>query len=401
VLNEKMTNYNYKYLIIGGGMAAASATFGIRELDKDGTIGLISKEEYPPYARPPLSKALWKGEESLEDIDLETEELGIKMHLGRTVIKIDAINNKVYDNEDNEYSYLKLLIATGGTPKKLPGVDEPGIIYYRTLSDYKKLKEEVDKNNTFGVIGGGFIGSEIAAAIKIYKPKAEVTMIFMEDGIGKQVFPKRLSNFVNEYYEEKGVKVYPGEMVSYLKKEGDLFLVKTKSGKEFKFDTLVAGLGIKPDLELAKEADLTIKDGIVVDRYLKTENIDIFAAGDVVYYHNDILKEDLRVEHEDNAWSMGEIAGKNMTGDELVYDHLPYFYSDLFDYGYEAVGEINSNLDMVEDWKEPYEEGVIYYLQKGKVKGVLLWNVWEKVEAATKLIKEQGPFTKEDLKGRI
>lgn len=396
-----MTHYNYKYLIIGGGMAAASASFAIREQDKEGSIGLISNEEYPPYARPPLSKALWKGERTLEDIDLETEELGIEMHLGRTATKIDAKTNKVYDDQDNEYSYAKLLITTGGTPRKLPGIDLPGIIYYRTLSDYKKLKEEVDKNNTFGVIGGGFIGSEIAAAIKMYKPSAEVTMIFLEDGIGARLFPSSLSKFLNEYYENEGVKVQTGEMVSDITKKDDTLIVKTKNGKEFKFDTIVAGLGITPNLELAERANLKTEDGIIVDQYLITRNKHIFAAGDVAYYHDDNLKEDLRVEHEDTAWMMGEYAGKNMTGEELEYDVLPYFYSDLFDYGYEAVGKINSNMEIVEDWKKPFEEGVLYYLEGGKVKGVLLWNVWEKVEDAKKLIVESGSFTKTDLEGRI
>jgi len=396
-----MTNYNYKYLIIGGGMAAASAIHGLRDRDKEGTIGLISKERFPPYARPPLSKALWKGEESIEDIDLDTEELGIEMHLERTAIEIDGENNKVYDDADNEYSYTKLLIATGGTPKKLPAVNETDIIYFRTLSDYKKLKDEVDKKKTFGVIGGGFIGSEIAAAIKIYNPSAEVTMIFLEDGIGQNLFPSSLSKFLNEYYQKKGVKVFPGESVSNVIKEGDSFLLKTKSGKEFKFDTIVAGLGIKPNIELAEKAGLKIDNGIVVDRYLITQNIDIFAAGDIVYYHSDILEEDLRVEHEDNAWMMGEIAGKNMAGDGLIYNQLPYFYSDLFDHGYEAVGKINSNLEIVEDWKKPYEEGVIYYLEEGKVKGVLLWNVWEKVEDAKDLIAKKGSFTEADLIGKI
>ncbi|TFG02240.1 MAG: NAD(P)/FAD-dependent oxidoreductase [Promethearchaeota archaeon] len=397
-----MSKFKYKFLIIGGGMAAASAAQSLREKDKEGSIGLISREKYPPYARPPLSKALWKGERTLEDIDLGTGELDIKMHLGRTATKIDVNNNKVYDDKDNEYSYLKLLLATGGTPKKIPGVDVPGIIYYRTKTDYEKLKEKVDKNKSFGVIGGGFIGSEIAAAIKMYKPSAEVTMIFLEEGIGEQLFPKKLSHFLNKYYNEKGVKVHPEEVVTNITKEGESFVVKTKSGNEFKFDSVVAGLGIKPNIELAKDANLKIEDnGVVVSRYLYTQNMDIFAAGDIAYYHNDILAEDLRVEHEDVAWTMGETAGKNMAGDGLVYDVLPYFYSDLFDYGYEAVGKINSNMDILEDWKEPYEEGVIYYLEKGKVKGVLLWNVWEKIEEAKKLIAEPGPFTMENLKGRI
>lgn len=396
-----MVYYNYKYLIIGGGMAAASASFAIREHDEDGTIGLISREEYPPYARPPLSKALWKGERTLEDIDLETEELGIEMHLGRTATKIDPLNNKVYDDQENEYSYAKLLIATGGTPRKIPAVKLPGIIYYRNLSDYKKLKEEVDKNNTFGVIGGGFIGSEIAAAIKNYKPSAEVTLIFSEDGIGEKIFPRNLSKFLNNHYREKGVKIFSGEMVSNITKEGGLFKVETKSGTQFRFDTIVAGLGIKPNLKLAENANLEIEDGIVVDHHLSTRNIDIFAAGDVAYYHYDIFKEGLRVEHEDTAWMMGEFAGKNMAGERLEYNVLPYFYSDLFDYGYEAVGKINSNMDILEDWKEPFEKGVLYYLEDNKLKGVLLWNIWEKVEDAKKLILESGPFNKEDLRGRI
>ncbi|TFG16222.1 MAG: NAD(P)/FAD-dependent oxidoreductase [Promethearchaeota archaeon] len=397
-----MTTYNYKYLIIGGGMAAASAAQSICEKCKKGDIGLISREEYLPYARPPLSKALWKGERTLEDIDLGTGNLGLEMHLGRTVTKIDAYNHKVYDDQDNEYSYLKLLLATGGTPKKIPGVDVPGIIYYRTKADYIKLKDQVDKNNSFGIIGGGFIGSEIAAAIKMYKPSAEVTMIFLEDGIGDRLFPRSLSKFLNDYYEEKGVNVHPGEMVSNITKNGEFFIVKTKSGKEFKFNTVVAGLGIKPNIELAEAANLkTQNNGIVVNRYLYTQDMDIFAAGDIVYYHNYILREDLRVEHEDVAWTTGEYAGKNMTGAGLVYDVLPYFYSDLFDYGYEAVGIIKSDMDILEDWKEPYEEGVIYYLEQGKVKGVLLWNVWEKVEDAKKLLAEPRTFKKEDLKGRI
>jgi 3-phenylpropionate/trans-cinnamate dioxygenase ferredoxin reductase subunit len=396
-----MVSYNYKYLIIGGGMTADAAAHSIRENDPKGTIGLISSENDPPYARPPLSKYLWTGEEELEEIDLGTSDTELEMHLGRTATSIDRKNKKVVDDQGNEYTYNKLLLATGGVPKKLPNVEEKGIIYYRTLSDYKKLKELVDKNQNFGIIGGSFIGSEIAAAIKLYKPEAEVTMIFPESGICAFIFPKTLSNFLNNYFREKKIKVLPEELVTKVNKESKGYLVETKSGKKLNFDVVIAGLGIKPNVELAKSAKLNIENGIVVNNFLQTKDQDIYASGDAAYYYNPALVKYIRIEHEDNALMMGEIVGKNMTGEKNPYDHLSLFYSDLFDYGYEAVGILDSKLEIVEDWKEPSEEGVVYYLKDGRVQGVLLWNVWEKADEARDLIAEPGPFTTEDLKGRI
>jgi 3-phenylpropionate/trans-cinnamate dioxygenase ferredoxin reductase subunit len=396
-----MTNYNYKYLIIGGGMTADAAAHSIRENDPKGTIGLISAENDPPYARPPLSKYLWKGEEELEEIDLGTSDVELEMHLGRTATKIDRINKKVIDDQGNEYSYTKLLIATGGVPKRLPNVDEKGIIYYRTLSDYKKLKELVDKNQNFGIIGGSFIGSELAAGIKMYKPEAEVTMIFPETGICAYIFPKTLSDFLNNYFRENKINVLPEELVSKVNKDSNGYLIETKSGKKMNFDVVIAGLGITPNVELAKSADLKVENGIVVNNLLQTNDRDIYSAGDVAYYYNSALGRNIRIEHEDNALMMGEIVGKNMTGERNSYDHLSLFYSDLFDYGYEAVGILDSKFEIIEDWKEPSEEGVVYYLKDGRVQGVLLWNVWEKADEARDLIVEPGPFNSDDLEGRI
>ena len=383
-------------------MTADAAARAIREEDPDSSIGLVSKETSPPYARPPLSKALWKGEEELDDIDLNTEEVELEMHLGLAITKIDRSSKKIIDEKKNEYSYNKLLISTGGTPRKLPNVDTQGIIYYRTLEDYKKLKALLDKNViNIGICGGSFIGSEIAAAIKIYKPEANVTMIFPENGICEAIFPKGLSNFLNAYYKENGINVITNELVTNVDLEDQNYLIKTSKGQNLKFQALIAGLGIKPNIELAQDAGLKINEGIQVNELLQTSDPDIFAAGDVATCYNSPLSKYIRVEHEDNALTMGDIAGRNMTGQQESFNYLSLFYSDLFDYGYEAVGELDSKLDLVEDWADPNEQGIVYYLKNSKVRGVLLWNVWEKAEEAREIIASQKTKSAKDLKGLI
>jgi len=178
-------------------------------------------------------------------------------------------------------------------------------------------------------------------------------------------------------------------------------VVKTKSQGEFLVDGVVAGIGVTPNIELARLAGLETGNGIVVDELLRTENPDVYAAGDVANFFNPALEKRLRVEHEDNANTMGHAAGRAMAGKEAPYHHLPFFYSDLFDLGYEAVGELDSRLETVADWKEPYREGVVYYLRDGRVCGVLLWNVFGQVDAARELISTPGSFRPEDLKGRL
>ena len=388
-------------MVVGGGMAADSAVQAIREIDTEGTIGIISKDISEPYARPPLSKDLWKGEGELDDIYLGTAESDVKFHLNQTVNKIDPVNKKVWVENGDEYSYEKLLIATGGTPKEIPNVKVAGIIYYRSLADFKVLREIVDKKNSFGVIGGGFIGSEIAAGIKMYKPEAKISMIFPEYGIGGLIFPENLSKFLNEFYKEKGINVLSGDLVSRVSKQGEKYLVETKNGKKLEFDAIVAGLGINPNTKLAKDINLEVDDGIVVNQHLQTSNKDIYAAGDVVRYYVPVLNAKIRVEHEDNAINMGWTAGQNMTGQNNEYHLLSYFYSDLFDYGYEAVGLLDSRLKIEEIWKEPFEEGILYYLKDDKVKGVLFWNVWDKVDEARLIISEGKKVSRKKLETLI
>jgi NADPH-dependent 2,4-dienoyl-CoA reductase/sulfur reductase-like enzyme len=163
----------------------------------------------------------------------------------------------------------------------------------------------------------------------------------------------------------------------------------------------VAGLGIRPNTGLADAAGLKLDDGILVDERLRTSHPDVYAAGDVARFYNPALGKLLRVEHEDNANTMGRLAGRNMAGQTELYTHLPSFYSDLFELGYEAVGDLDSRLEIVADWQEPFQQGQVYYLQAGRVRGVLLWNTWDKVDAARALIAEPGPFEAAALTGRL
>src|SRR3954470_20458123 len=191
----------YKYLIVGGGMTADAAVQGIREVDASGSIGLFSMESDPPYDRPPLTKGLWK-DKSLDSIWRRAAKENAKLHLGRTVKTLDVKQKQVTDDQGALYSFEKLLLATGGEPRMLPFGSEK-IIYYRTAADYRRLRALTEQGKRFIVIGGGFIGSEIATSLAMNGKK--VTMVFPGPSIGNRIYPNELSQFLNRYYQEKGV----------------------------------------------------------------------------------------------------------------------------------------------------------------------------------------------------
>lgn len=388
---------NYQYVIVGGGMTADAAVHGIRERDKNGNIAVLSDEKHPPYDRPPLSKKLWTGK-PLDSIWRNTEQAKAGLFLGARAMNGDVTAKTITDNRGQVYHYEKLLLATGGVARRLPSAPD-GVIYFRTLDDYQRLRVLADRKSGFIVIGGGFIGSEIAAALAANGCK--VTMVFPDTGIGARIYPPKLSEFLNGYFRGKGVEVLTGEKVHALEKNGARFIVKTESGKALSADAVVAGIGIEPEVGLAKSLGLKIDNGIVVDEQLRAAPPDIFAAGDVANFYSPALGVRRRVEHENNANIMGAMAGRNMAGSSEKYEHLPYFYSDLFDLGYEAVGEFGVGMDIVEDWKEPFRQGVVYYLKAGRVRGVLLWNTWGQVDAARRLIAAKDTFSAATLAGLI
>ena len=388
---------HYNYLIAGGGMTAAAAAHSIREVDAPGAIAVIGAEPDPPYNRPPLSKGLWKGEAE-ETIWRNPDLVGVTLHLGRRVVSLDPRGKRLSDDRGTMHTFDRLLLATGGTPRRLP-FESDKIIYFRTLADYRRLRTLAAQSHRFAVVGGGFIGSEVAAALRMQG--CDVVMLVPEAGLGARVFPGELSRFVAEYYREKGVDVRTGEGMAGLEQRGEATVVRTTTQKEFTADVVVAGLGIQPNVELAEQAGLQVENGVVVDQHCRSSHPSIFAAGDVANFHNPALDTRMRVEHEDNANTMGKVAGENMAGQATPYDHLPSFYSDLFELGYEAVGDLDVRQERFADWKEPFREGVIYYLKGGRVRGVLLWNTFGHVDAARALIAQPGPFNAGALKGRI
>jgi 3-phenylpropionate/trans-cinnamate dioxygenase ferredoxin reductase component len=381
----------FRYLIIGGGMTADAACRGIRDHDADGSIGLVGAEPYAPYARPPLSKGLWQGKDEAT-VWRGTAELGVELVLGRRIVELDVDDRRAVDDVGEAYRYERLLLATGGRPRRLaPGPDD--VVYYRTLDDYRRLRAAATDGTRVVVIGGGFIGSEIAAALSW--SGCAVTMVFPEQGIGARLFPAELAEFVTGYYREKGVDVRPGELVEEIA-DG---VVRLGGGTSVEADAIVAGLGIVPATELAEAAGLPVDDGVVVDELGRAGGRDDeFAAGDVARFPAVSLGTLARVEHEDHANSHGRAVGANMAGANAPYTHLPFFYSDLFELGYEAVGEVDSRLETIAEWTDPNRKGVVCYVDgERRPRGFLLWDVWGKVADARALIAAGAPLEQAHL----
>lgn len=385
---------DFKYVLVGAGMTGHAAAQGIRSVDASGSILLLGDEREGPYARPPLTKGLWTGQEEAS-IWLAPVP-GVSVRTGARVVAVDRASRRVRLDGGETIGYERLLLATGGTPRRLPfGGDD--VVYYRTVADYRRLRA-LPAGKHVAVVGGGFIGSEIAASLSTAGYR--VTLLFPEEGIGARLFPGDLAAHLTRAYAERGVEVRPGERLTGLEARGPGFTLVTDRGR-IQADLVVAGLGIVPNDRLAADSGLDVGDGILVDESLRTSDPAVFAAGDVARFMNPALGRRIRVEHEDNANSMGREAGRAMAGADAAYRHLPFFYSDLFDLGYEAVGVLDPRLEVVADWKDPFRTGVVYYLADGRVRGVLAWGVFGKMDEARSLIMEPGPHVPEALRGRI
>lgn len=401
-----------RYLIVGGGMAGDAAAKALHRADPSGRTVMITREEAAPYRRPFLSKDLWNKEGAEGRLDLGTTTQVDALLTSKKVTSLDPARSIVTLNDGTEVSFERLLLATGASPRHLRGLPaSERLIYYRSLADYHRVRELATEGANVIVVGGGFVGSEMAAALTL--AGCQVTMVFPEPGIAWGKFPDELSKRVTEKYAERGVKIRSHLTVSEAEQTGELVKLTLGDGAVLSADLVIVGAGAIPNDELAQEAGLRVDGGVVVDEALRAINQEngetfnaIFAAGDVTKPYWPQLGRSIRIEHEDNAYAMGEAAGRAMaaslTGgaEKLpVYTHLPFFYSDLFDDGYEAVGILDTSLEIYEEWNG--NEGIVYYLEDGRVKGVLLWNTWGQVDAARDLIEEGKQYGPGELKGRL
>jgi 3-phenylpropionate/trans-cinnamate dioxygenase ferredoxin reductase component len=396
-----MTTTHFDHLIVGGGMVADTAARGIREIDADGSIGILSDDVDAPYTRPALSKKLWTDDEfTWEKVPLGTaDDTGADIRLRTRVTAIRPEAREV-DAEGQTFTYGTLLVATGGKPVALPIEDRSNgsrALSFRTAEDYRRLRALADEVDRIAVVGGGYIGSELAAAL--VQNGVDTVLIHTGAVLGDAVFPAALAERFEKLFRDAGVEIVAGSKVTGGEADATGARLELENGDVVRADAVVSGLGIEVATELAEAAGLTVEDGVVVDAQLRTSTDGVWAAGDVASYPDRILGR-RRVEHVDNANEQGRAAGRNLAGAAEPYTHTPYYYSAVFGIRYEAVGTLDAALDTVEDWTDP-ERGIVYYLDDDRVVGVLLWNVEDARDAARKVLAEAGTLSRDDLAGRI
>lgn len=400
------------HLIVGGGMTASAAVMGVLDRDPDATVALVGAEPHPPYERPPLSKDLWQEDEpDLDAIEHDRELFGgAELATGRRIVELRPEEHLAIDDRGARWRYRRVLLATGATPSVPPfGEGLAAVSTFRTRDDFVRLRARLAGGKRVTVVGGGFLGSELAAALR--GAGAEVTMVFPERDVAARLLPAPWAARVTRRFRREGIDVRPGTLVDaivplHAGRDDGPVEVRSDDGEAWTADTVVVAVGVTPATELAEAAGLEVDDGIVVDDRFRTSAPDVLAAGDVARFPAPGLGP-MRVEHEDHAKSGGLHAGRVMAGLDAPYDHLPMFYSDLFDLGYEAVGRCDASLETVLDGPAAADDadadvpGVAWYLADGRVVGALTWNAFGRLETARTLIRSGEPVDAAALRGRI
>lgn len=382
----------YEYVIVGGGLAAASAVEGIREHDPDGEILMITEESEPPYNRPPLSKEYLQAPEIPRELlyikpaGWFEQEAGVALEREQRVLSLDPADRTVITARGNDYRGERILIATGGRPRELAvqGSDLDGIHTLRTVGDAESIRSAAPSVERAVMVGGGFIGMEMAASLTHHG--VEAVVVEQADRVWPQLMPAELGASVQAYFEARGVEFKTGRAVTGFGGDGRVETIDLDDGSTVACDMAVVGVGILPNQEIAQAAGLAVQSGIVVDACGETSHGYIYAAGDVARFPDPAFGDLARVEHWDHARSHGRVVGANMAGAGLEYSHVSYFYSDVFDLSINAVGRMGE----AEDVRVFGELGggplVAIAAAAGVLSGILLVNAADQLEAARGLI---------------
>ena len=332
------------FVILGGGMVAGYAAKQLVELGlPKGELAILSVDNAIPYERPPLSKSFLAGKDSEDAIKINPEEFykehGIELRLECEVGTLDVKRKRLILKNKDEFGFHKLVIATGARPRTLniPGSRLQNLFYLRSLNDSKRIRNASAKAKHAIVIGGGFIGMEVAAVFA--QNGIEVTMVLNDDRVFKRLFSPEMSSFFESYYAARGVRLITSMSVTELRGDEVLSSAVLKDGRTVQCDLVVAGIGVQPVIEVVTNSGLDLGDGIIVNEYLQTSHPDVFAAGDVVNYQDVLFSKRRRVEHWDNAVSQGQYCARSLMGDRTPFRHVPYFFSDVFDLSYEYWGD--------------------------------------------------------------
>lgn len=392
----------YDHVIIGGGIAADAAARAIHQRAPEASIAIISADPHQPVYRPALSKDLWSGDDPDPDSQaLHTaEETGAELFTGTMVTDLLPASHTVVTARGQRVHYGTALLATGASPRHLPGVKDPRVAYLRTVGDYRHLRDLATDGARVVVVGGGYIGTEVAAALT--RTGAQVTLAHSGQRLLARLFPESLTAHVEQVFTARGITLRPGFRLASIDTGHELVL-HGEDGSTLTADAVVLGLGASLNTALAAPAHLTREgDAVVVDSQLRTSAADVYAAGDIIWFEDPLLGR-RRVEHVDHAQTSGDLAGRNMAGAGEDYTATPLFFSDLFDDGYEAVGELDTRHETHEVWNQDRTAAVIHYLKDGAVRGVLLWNTWDSVSAARQLIADSagGALSTEEITARI
>ncbi len=389
-----MADRRVDYLLVGGGMAAASCAAELRRRGADGSIVLAGREPEPPYERPPLSKEYLRGEGSREDAYVNPpswyEENDVELLTGRNVMDLDPDARTAKLQGGEEVGFERALIATGAMVNilRVEGAENEGIHYLRAFGNSDAIRADAEQAEHVVLIGGSYIGAEVAASLTA--KGVDCTVVMLEGQLLSRTFGERAGRWFHECLESHGVTLHAEEELEAFEGDGRVGAVVTKSGLTVECDAVVVGAGVRPDAMLAQRAGLDVDDGLVCDSKLMTSAEGIYAAGDCCSYESVVHGRRLRVEHWDVAMQQGIHAARNMLGEGADYDVVPYFFSDLADWAsLEYVGPAQEWDEEV--WRGDADAGEfsVWYLKDGLVAGALSVGRSEDLAEARRMLADR------------